>query len=388
MKRIGNIYEKICSLENLNKAYLLARPKAKKQAKTNKAKKRLFEEVEANKEYYLKKLQESLINKTYKTSEYKIFKKYDSGKVREITDLPFYPDRIAHRALMLHIEPIIKRLLIYHTYAALPGKGSHLALYKLRQFMKKDKEGTKYCLKTDVKKYFNNIDKNILKEMLRRYIKCKDTLWLLDEIIDSYPQGIPIGNYTSQYFGNFYLSEFDHWIKEVMRQKYYMRYMDDKIFLAPDKESLHCLRKEIQQYLANIGLTLKDNYQVFPTRILEQEIEDSLNTETTNKKRVRGIDFVGYRTFDDYTLLRKSIKKRLKKATRVIQKRVDCKQELTSKNLGAYASYNGILKHCSSFRLRNNSLKTVQKYIEKEIKKCKNTKKSTEHKQTDRKKLK
>ena len=116
-------------------------------------------------------------------------------------------------------------------------------------------------------------------------------------------------------------------------------------------------------------MELKKNWQVFPTK-------------------TRGVDYVGYRSFYGYTLLRKATKKRMKKATRVIQRRVDCKQDLTSKNLGAYASYNGILKHCSSFRLRNNSLKIIQKYVEKEIKKCRNTKKSTEHKQTDRKKSK
>lgn len=360
MRRIGNLYEKICSMETLERAY--------RESRKGKTKKKLVKMVDENPEFYLKQIQDMLINKTYKTSKYRVFMLRERGKNREVCDLPFFPDRIVHWAIMIHIKPIFSRLFIQDTYAAIDGKGTHLALRKLRKFMK-DEEGTKYCLKLDVRKYFNNIDKEVLKQMLRRYIKCQDTLWLLDEIIDSYPQGIPIGNYTSQYFGNFYLSEFDHWIKEVKHRKYYLRYMDDLIIFGKTKQELHELREDIAEYLKNLGLELKKNWQVFPTKI-------------------RGVDYVGYRSFYGYTLLRKATKKRMKKATRVIQRRVDCKQDLTSKNLGAYASYNGILKHCSSFRLRNNSLKIIQKYVEKEIKKCRNTKKSTEHKQTDQKKSK
>lgn len=359
MRRIGNLFEKITSTETLQLAY--------KMSRKGKTKKALVKMVDANPEKYLSAIRESLINKTYKTSEYRRFMLRERGKNREVVDLPYYPDRIVHWAVMLHIEPIFLRHFIHDTYAAIPGKGSHKALKKLHKFMKTDKEGTKYCLKLDVKKYFNNIDKENLKKMLRRYIKCSDTLWLLDEIIDSYPQGIPIGNYTSQYFGNFYLSEFDHWIKEVKHIKYYLRYMDDLIILASTKEELHKLRLDIAEYLSKLGLELKKNYQVFPTAI-------------------RGVDYVGYRSFYGYTLLRKATKKRMKKSTRAIQRRVDEKQELTSKNLGAYASYNGILQHCSSFRLRENSLSKVEKYVKKEISKCRITKKSSEVKQTSQKK--
>lgn len=344
-------------MENLRIAY--------KMSRKGKTKKPLVKMVDENPEKYLTEIREMLLNKTYKTSPYRSFMLKERGKNREVVDLPYYPDRIVHWALMRYLEPIYTRLFIDDTYAAIPGKGSHKALYKLHKFMK-DKEGTKYCLKLDIKKYFNNIDKNALKEMLRRYIKCKDTLWLLDEIIDSYPQGIPIGNYTSQYFGNFFLSELDHWIKEEKHIKYYLRYMDDMIILASTKEELHKLRNDIAEYIKPLGLELKHNYQVFPTA-------------------VRGVDYVGYRSFYGFTLLRKATKKRMKKATRIIKRRADNKQDLTSKNLGAFASYNGILKHCSSFHLRENSLSQIEKYIKKEIKKCKTSKKLSEAKKTDQK---
>jgi len=113
-------------------------------------------------------------------------------------------------------------------------------------------------------------------------------LWLLDEIIDSAP-GLPIGNYLSQYFANFFLSYFDHWIKEEKRIKYYYRYADDIVILHHDKGLLHELFIEIENYLAELDLEIKDNHQVFPV--------DS-----------RGIDFVGYVFFHTHIAIRKSIK--------------------------------------------------------------------------------
>jgi RNA-directed DNA polymerase len=124
---------------------------------------------------------------------------------------------------------------------------------------------------------------------LRRKIKDRDLLWLLDGIIDSAP-GLPIGNYLSQYFANFYLTYFDHWIKETKGVKYYFRYADDLVFLSDSKPYLHQLLADIRQYLdRELKLTIKQNYQIFP-------VQDS------------GIDFVGYRMYHTHTMLRKSIK--------------------------------------------------------------------------------
>jgi hypothetical protein len=153
-----------------------------------------------------------------------------------------------------------------------------------------DIEGTKYCLKLDVKKFFPSIDNQILKNLLRRKFKDSRLLLLLDEIIDS-AKGVPIGNYLSQYFANFYLTYFDHWIKEKKQVKYYFRYCDDMVILSGDKHWLHLLREDIQNYLLNqLNLTLKNNWQVFPVES-------------------RGIDFLGYVFFHERTRLRKSIKK-------------------------------------------------------------------------------
>ena len=150
-------------------------------------------------------------------------------------------------------------------------------------------------MKIDVVKFYPNVNHQILKQMLRKKIKDNDLLWLLDEIINS-ADGLPIGNYLSQYFANFYLTYFDHWIKEIKGIKYYFRYADDIVILSNNKIHLHQLLSEIKQYLNdNLKLQVKDNYQVFPVVS-------------------RGIDFVGYVHFHTHTKLRKSIKKAFARA--------------------------------------------------------------------------
>jgi len=184
----------------------------------------------------------------------------------------------------------------------------------------KDTAGTEYCLKLDIRKFYPNVNHDILKEQLRRKIKDNDLLWLLDEIIDS-ADGLPIGNYLSQYFANFYLTYFDHWIKEVKRVKYYYRYADDIVILAGNKPYLHQILHEISMYLKdNLKLQVKDNYQVFPVD-------------------ARGIDFVGYVFRHTHTRLRKSIKQNF---AIMLAK---------NKNAQSIASYQGWAKHCDSIHL-------------------------------------
>lgn len=312
MKRHGFIYEKIHDIDNLRLAH--------NSAKKGKMHYRDVRLVESDVDKHMYLIQDMLVNKTYRTSDYVVETINDRGKEREIHKLPYFPDRIVQWAVMLQIEEILLRTMITQTYAALPKRGTHLALSKLNEYMSTDREGTTYCLKFDVKKFFPSINKSILKALLRRKFKDPDLLWLLDEIIDSTDEGIPIGNYTSQYFGNFYLTYFDHWLKGVIGTKYMLRYMDDVVILHRDKKYLHELRCDIEVYLREeLLLTLKENWQVFPTY-------------------VRGVDFVGYRSFGDYTLLRKSIATRLKRNMR-------------KKNYESIPSYNGWLSHCDGHNL-------------------------------------
>lgn len=310
MKRIGNLYEQICSIENLQLADQIARKgKAKQPGVIWHDKSR-----EAN----LQKLHEMLRDKTYQTSEYTTFTVYEP-KERLIFRLPYFPDRITHHAVMNILEPVFVSTFTADTYSCIKGRGIHACANAVKRALK-DVEGTQFCLKLDIKKFYPSIDHEILKQLLRKKIKDNDLLWLLDEIIDS-TDGLPIGNYLSQYFANFYLTYFDHWLKEVKRVKYYFRYADDLVILADSKPYLHQLLSDIRDYLSgNLKLEVKQNHQVFPVSS-------------------RGIDFVGYVFYHTHTLLRKSIKKNF---ARMLKQR---------KNDKSIASYNGWAAHCNSKNL-------------------------------------
>lgn len=332
MKRIGYLYDKVYDIENLKLAH--------QNAKKGKGWYKEVNLINENEEMYLKELQKQLITQSYNTSDYIIFDKEEGGKLREIYKLPYFPDRICQWALLQVIEPILMKQLVRDTYSAIPGRGIHLALGRITNEIKKDPIGTQYCLKLDVKKYYPNINHDILKKIYRKIFKDEKLLWLIDEIIDSTDgdKGIPIGNYMSQWSGNLYLSPFDHWIKEVKGIKYYYRYMDDIVILHESKEFLHQLKLEIDEYLKEyLDLEIKDNWQVFPIAI-------------------RGIDFLGYRVFPDYILLRKRTLKNIKKRVRQIHKYLERNKLMTHNQWCALNSYNGWLIYCNSYRLR-------QKYI-------------------------
>ena len=312
MKRVGNLYDRICSVENL----VLADKNARK-GKTLSVGVRIHD---ARREENIQDLHQALANKTFKTSPYHTFMIHDP-KDREIYQLPYYPDRIVHHAVMNVLEPIWMSVFTTDTYSCIKGRGIHAVVRKLKEELK-DRQGTAYCLKLDIRKFYPTIDHDILKAIIRHKIKDKDLLWLLDSVIDSAP-GVPIGNYLSQYFANLYLAYFDHWIKEDRKVRYYYRYADDMVILAETKEELHRLLQEIIEYLAtNLKLELKSNYQVFPVE-------------------ARGIDFVGYRFFHTHVLLRKSIKKSFARAIK----------RSGSTKMQTHAAYWGWAKHCNSRNL-------------------------------------
>ena len=145
-------------------------------------------------------------------------------------------------------ESLWTKIFIRQTYSCIKFRGIHLVVKDLRKALEKDPQNTKYCLKLDITKFYPSIDHDTLKQIIRRKIKDKKLLVLLDEIIDS-ANGVPIGNYLSQFFANLYLAYFDHWIKEEVGIKYYYRYADDIVILGNDKNYLHNLLIAIKLYL-------------------------------------------------------------------------------------------------------------------------------------------
>lgn len=310
MKRLNNLYQQVYSIENL----VLADQKARK------GKRGQYGVIahDKNKEANIERLHEMLKEKSYRTSEYTTFKVYEP-KERLVYKLPYFPDRITHHAVMNVLEPMFTKTFTADTYSCIKGKGIHAALRSLKAALQ-DENGTKYCLKLDIQKFYPSVNHEVLKQLLTRKIKDQNLLWLLNEIIDS-ADGLPIGNYLSQYFANFYLSYFDHWIKEQKNVKYYLRYADDMVILSDNKSYLHELLSDMREYLqGKLQLIIKGNYQVFPVD-------------------ARSIDFVGYRFYHTHIVLRKSIKQSF---ARMIANR---------KNKASIASYNGWAKHCDSKHL-------------------------------------
>lgn len=255
MKRATKLFDKICDIQNLHEAYY----KASKS-------KRLSAEVmifNQNYEQNLEKLRCSLIEGCYKHGKYRQFTIIDP-KERIISAAPF-ADRIVHHAIINVLEPVFERQFIFHTYACRSGKGTHAAA---RYAFRKAKS-CKYFLKLDVRKYFDSINHSILKNFLCRIIKDSRCLALLFGVIDTYcvnqnelnvsdKKGLPIGNLTSQFFANFYLSSLDHFVLEQLKPCGYVRYMDDIVVFENSKDRLKSIFAGIQDFcLGNLKLYLK-----------------------------------------------------------------------------------------------------------------------------------
>lgn len=337
MRRFGDCYSDVYGTATLTEA-------AKRACASRKDREEV-KRFQENQDILLQKLQQSLIDHTYRSSEYRIFQVHENGKTRDVADLPLYPDRICHWAIALVAEEMICSKLIDQTHASRPNHGIHSAVNDVKGYLAKDKR-LKYCLKLDIKKFFPSIDKLIMKRVFRDVFKDKELLIELDKIIDQYPYpGIAIGNRVSPMFANLYLSGIDHLMKEKHHVHYYVRYMDDIIILGYSKQWLHKMRETIASYLADISLVLKENWQVFPI--------DS-----------RGIDFVGYRIYTDHVLLRKRNKKKLAKACKKIQDKLDDGGKVSRHDRGTLASYKGLLKWCDGYHLYQKTIGETERMIE------------------------
>jgi len=315
MKRYGNLYAKVCTLENIRLAH--------KNARKGKLKYAEVKWVDAHLDECVAQIQKMLVEKTYTTSPYRVFDKVDNGKRRVIYALPYFPDRIIHHCIMQVVEDIWMRTFIRDTYASMKNRGVHDGVRRVQSAMRNDPAGTRYCLKMDVTQFYPSISHPLLKQTIRLKIKDPDLLALMDGIIDSVPSGVPIGNYLSQFLGNLFLSGIDHWGKEVLGLKYYFRYCDDIVVLLDDPTRLHQLRSLFDTELAAIDLSLKGNWQVFPVA-------------------ARGVDFLGYRFFGTHTLVRRRIADKFRRQMR--QHRKAWHRKAPAAVLSSIMSYHGWMR--------------------------------------------
>lgn len=331
MKRHGNLFDRICDRQNME----LAIEKAEKRRRHKKA----IAWFEKNREHNISQLITNLKNHKHSTSTYTSFI-VQEPKEREIFCLPFYPDRILQHAILNILEPVFMEKFTADTYSCIKGRGIHGAVVKLKLAVR-DRPFSDYYLKIDIEKYYNSVDLGLLKKMLRGAIKCKPTLDLLDEIIDSHSPGLPIGNYLSQYLSNFFLSEMDHLVKEELGVKHYFRYADDMLFLGSSKADMWRILEAVRPRIESLNLRIKNNIRIAPT--------------------ATGIDFIGYKFFHSHTLLRKSIKQRFKARVRRLNARgVD---DLYFKR--KTASYYGWCKHCDARNLVRRTLEPKTYLYEK-----------------------
>ena len=322
MKRHGNLWDKVISYDNLYSAYI----KARKGRRHLESVRRFEKDVEGN----LKKLQKSLIDKTFTTSQYNT-RVIHEPKERTIYILPFYPDRILQHALMNIIAPIFQQKFIKDTYACIPDRGLHVGLTRANLYSQRNK----YCLKMDIKKFYPSIHHDTLYKIMERKIKDKNVLWLLKDIIYSFEteRNTPIGNLTSQWFGNIYLTQLDYFIKQKLKAKDYIRYCDDFLVFSNDKKQLNVFAKEIRSFLdTELKLTMSkcDLFKVS-----------------------RGVDFLGYRYFQGYILLRKRTAKGIKKRLKKLYSEYDKGRISHEKMLSHLASVEGYTKWANSHNFRN-----------------------------------
>ncbi|MGK7940170.1 MAG: reverse transcriptase domain-containing protein [Crocosphaera sp.] len=347
MKRYGNLWQTIITFENL---YLAA-----KKAQKGKRYRDNVLDFNYNLATELFTIQQELTNKTYQPGQYRTFHLRDP-KSRLISAAP-YRDRVVHHALCNIIVPIFEKTFIRDSYANREGYGTHRALRRFINFFRNHT----YILQCDIKKYFSSIDHQIIKQLIQRKIKCQDTLWLIDKIIDnSNPQepiiqyfpddtlltpierkhGLPIGNLTSQFFANIYLNPLDHFIKEKLKCKAYVRYVDDFALFSHDPDYLKNCRQQIEDFLIKLRLKIHPvKSQLFSTNV--------------------GATFLGFRIFHHKIRVKNQNIHRGRRRLKRLQKdfaqgKINVSDVITSLN-----SWNAHLEHGDTWRLRQQIFKSL-----------------------------
>lgn len=338
MKRFNNLFEKIVDVDNLKRAFFEA-SKNKKHLKT-------INKIKLKVDYYMNEIRNSLMSKSFKPSKqvHQIIKERLSNKERVITKTRFYPDQIIHHAVIQAIYPAITRGMYYYCSANVPGKGTVFAKRSCEKFLRTDYKNTKYCLKMDVKKFYQSVNLEKLKLKLRRVIKDKDALWLLDLIIDSGDDGLPLGTYTSQWLANFYLQDLDHFIKEKCKAKYLVRYADDIVIFHPNKRELLRMKYEIDKFLALIDLQIKKGWRIF-------KIADS-----------EALDFVGYKMYRHKTAIRKRIFRNIRRLMIRIKNLIDSHKKVPLNKVRSFFSYYGYIVNSDSYFIEHHYIKPLNLY--------------------------
>lgn len=257
---------------------------------------------------------------------------------------PTMREQVAQHMMMNVLKPIFMRSMYEHSYGSIPGRGSHAGRIgrkknghrnshtkggkeTIEKWIRRDPKGMKYCLKMDIRHYYDSVPRSILKEKLRKLIHDKEFLRVVCAAVDmdGSDTGIPIGFYLSQWFANWYLTGLDHYIKEKLGARHYIRYVDDMVIFGSNKRELHRMRQAIEDYLRDeLGLELKRNWRVY--------LFDYVKKNGTHVGS--DLDFMGFRFYRDRTVLRREIMLKItRKARRIAKKQratlYDCCQMMS-----------------------------------------------------------
>ena len=353
------MYDEICNLENLLKAYNLVCKGNRYKESAN----RYSFFLESN----LIKLHQDLVSNNFIPSPYNHFTIIDPKK-RQIA-APSFQDRIVQHALVDKIEAIFDKTFITDAYACRKDKGTHFALRRLKKFLQASRtfcgqDKDIYVLKCDIRKYFSSISWEVLLTIIRRKISCSKTYDLIDKIITTHQiygvkspvlndqlflfspstdvdepvsvvkrKGLPIGNLTSQLFANVYLNELDKFVKHQLREKWYGRYMDDFLIISSDKKHLEEVKEKISQFL-----TSKLKLTLHPRKSFIHNVKD-------------GVCFVGYRVFWDHILVRGNTLLRMQKKYRKKISNFKKGKIPLEKLIQVENSIKGHLKHANAYDL-------------------------------------
>ena len=359
MKSYNNLYEKVFSDENIRLALKNA---AKNKRKNNKRHRRL-RYAYAHTEEYVPKVKQWILDFEPKPHHKFIINDGISAKKREII-VPTEKEVIIHHAVINVLKPILLKGMYEHSYASIPGKGTHRVVKQVSRWIYNDHAGTKYCLQMDVKKFFDSIPQDRLLARLRKLIRDDKYFELIRKIITTAESGIPLGFTTSQWFANWYLTPLDHKIKEEFGAKYYVRYMDDMVIFGSSKRELHKIRKLVEEYLNDVlGLKLKENWQVF--------FMDSVRVK---KKKGHFLDFLGFKFYRTHIGIRSKVAlKAQRKAKRIYKKGKanirDARQIVTYGGLVRLANcHNWFSKHISPYVNIRAMRKQIARYDHKKAK--------------------
>ena len=274
-------------------------------------------------------LHHGLVNHTYNHSSYQAFRINDP-KPRQIHK-SLVRDRLLHHAIHRILYPFFDRTFVSDSFSCRIGKGTHKALNRFRKFgceVSRNNTRTCWILKCDIRKFFENIDHEILLAVLKEYIPDRKIIWLMEKVIFSFSsapdRGLPLGNLTSQLFVNIYMNKFDQFIKHKLKAKYYIRYADDFVVFSDDKSWLEELLPKIGDFLSE---QLKLN--IHPDKVFIKTLAS-------------GVDFLGWVHFPDHRVLRTTTKRRMFKRAEE-----NPKQEVIN-------SYRGLLSHGNAYKLRKN----------------------------------